>query len=174
MKRDKLYYIAVMAVLAVVLVLTLWYKRPLNIREITGVAEPETISVSIECRDAAAGVDTRELTLSAGDEGFDALLAQLDALEFRRPPTNLVRILLPFLGDADSGSKDWENGEFYRLYVTLSTPDWTGDHAPSEVIFWVDQWYYRDFGRQQTLTLAVVDGEETGQALCAQLWEQAE
>lgn len=40
MKREKLFYIGAMAVLAVVLVLTMWYKRPLNIWEVTGVAEP--------------------------------------------------------------------------------------------------------------------------------------
>lgn len=171
MKRERLFYGGAIVLLVAVLILGLWYKQPKTIREITGIAEPETVSVTIELRDASLGVEQRKLTLSAGDEGFDALMAQLDQLEFRRPPTNLLRIALPFLGDADSGEKDWEDGDFYRMDVAFSSSDWEGPTAPSQVSFWVDQWLYRDFSRQQTLPLAVVDGKETGQALCAQLWE---
>ena len=103
MKREKRFDGTAIAVLVAALILGLWYKQPKTIREITGIAEPETVTVTIERRDASQGADLRELTLSAGDEGFDALMAQLDELEFRRPPTNLLRIALPFLGDADSG-----------------------------------------------------------------------
>ena len=162
MKREKLFYGTAIAVLVAALILGLWYKQPKTIREITGIAEPETVTVTIERRDASQGADLRELTLSAG--------AQLDELEFRRPPTNLLRIALPFLGDADSGEKDWEEGDFYRMDVTFSSSDWEGPTAPSYVSFWVDQWSYRDYEHDLTLPLAV-DGKETGQALCAQLWE---
>ena len=47
MKREKLFYIGAIAVLAVVLVLTMWYKRSLNIWEVTGVTEPEALSISV-------------------------------------------------------------------------------------------------------------------------------
>lgn len=174
MKRERLFYGGAIAVLVAVLILGLWYKQPKTIREITGLAEPETVTVTIQRRDASQGVDLRELTLSAGDEGFDALMDQLDELEFRRPPTNLLRIALPFLGDADSGEKESEPGDFYRMDVTFSSSDWEGPTAPSQVSFWVDQWYYRDFSRQQTLPLAMVDGKEIGQDLCAQLWEMSQ
>lgn len=169
MKRKKLYYAAVMAVLAVILVATLIYKRPLSIREITGVAEPESITFWIELQNIISGNKIKELTLSAGDEDFDAIMTQLDELEFRRPPTNFIRMALPFLGDADSGKTDCENGEFRELTMTLSSPDGSG-----VVSFQVDRWYYRDLSRSQTLALALVDGEAIGQDLCAQLWEQAE
>lgn len=172
MKREKLFYGTAIAVLVAALILGLWYKQPKTIREITGVAEPETVTVIIQQRNVMlADIDLRKLTLSAGDEGFDALMAQLDELEFRRPPTNLLRMALPFLGDADSGEKDWEEGDFYRMDVTFSSSDWEGPTAPSYVSFWVDQWSYRDYEHDLTLPLAVVDGKETGQALCAQLWE---
>lgn len=172
MKRERLFYGTAIAVLVAVLILGLWYKQPKTIREITGVAEPETVTVIIQQRNVMlADIDLRKLTLSAGDEGFDALMAQLDGLEFRRPPTNLLRMALPFLGDADSGEKDWEEGDFYRMDVTFSSSDWEGPTAPSYVSFWVDQWSYRDYEHDLTLPLAVVDGKETGQALCAQLWE---
>lgn len=171
MKRERLFYGGAIVLLVAVLILGLWYKQPKTIREITGIAEPETVSVTIELRDASLGVEQRKLTLSAGDEGFDALMAQLDQLEFRRPPTNLLRIALPFLGDADSGEKDWEDGDFYRMDVTFSSSDWEGPTAPSQVSFWVDQWYYRDYEHGLTLPLAVVDGKEIGQDLCAKLWE---
>lgn len=171
MNREKLCYGGAIVLLVAALILGLWYKQPKTIREITGIAAPETVSVTIERRDVSQGTEQRKLTLSAGDEGFDALMVQLDELEFRRPPTNLLRIALPFLGDADSGEKDWEEGDFYRMDVAISSSDWEGPTAPSEVSFWVDQWSYRDFEHDLTLPLAVVDGKETGQALCAQLWE---
>lgn len=171
MKREKLFYGTAIAVLVAALILGLWYKQPKTIREITGIAEPDDIYISIILLDENMDMEQRELTLSAGDGGFDALMAQLDELEFRRPPTNLLRIALPFLGDADSGEKDWEEGDFYRMDVTFSSSDWEGPTAPSYVSFWIDQWSYRDYEHSLTLPLAVVDGKETGQALCAQLWE---
>lgn len=171
MKREKLFYGTAIAVLVAALILGLWYKQPKTIREITGIAAPDDIYISIILLDENMDMEQRELTLSAGDEGFDALMAQLDELEFRRPPTNLLRIALPFLGDADSGEKDWEEGDFYRMDVTFSSSDWEGPTAPSCVSFWVDQWSYRDYEHDLTLPLAVVYGKETGQALCAQLWE---
>ena len=170
MKRERLFYGGAIVLLVAVLILGLWYKQPKTIREITGIAEPDTVTVTIERRDASQGADLRELTLSAGEESFDALMAQLDALEFRRPPTNLLRIALPFLGSAAQG-KTLEEGDFHHMYITLSTSA-QGEPWPSgEVSFWVDQWSYRDFEHDLTLPLAVVDGKETGQALCAQLWE---
>ena len=171
MKREKLFYGTAIAVLVAALILGLWYKQPKTIREITGIAEPETVTVTIERRDASQGAGLRELTLSAGDGGFDALMAQLDELEFRRPPTNLLYIALPFLTELGESTKEWEDGDFQHLYITLSTST-QGEPWPSgEVSFWIDQWSYRDYEHDLTLPLAVVDGKETGQALCAQLWE---
>lgn len=173
MKREKLFYIGAMAVLAVVLVLTLWYKRPLDIREVTGVAEPETLSVTILRRNGDTEPEQRELILSAGDEGFDALMARLDELEFRRPPTNLIRIALPFLPE-NTDAKEAEDGDFQNLYLLLSAPTESGEWVSGQVSFWVDQWQYRDFDREVMLDLAVTDSEATGQALCAELWEMAQ
>lgn len=171
MNREKLCYGTAIAVLVAVLFLGLWYKQPKTIREITGIAEPDQISTLVIRFDEQMNMEQRELTLSAGDEGFDALMAQLDQLEFRRPPTNLLYIALPFLTELDESSKEWEEGDFQHLYITLSTST-QGEPWPSgEVSFWVDQWSYRDFEHDLTLPLAVVDGKQTGQALCAQLWE---
>ena len=97
MKRERLFYGGAIVLLVAVLILGLWYKQPKTIREITGIAEPDDIHISITLFDENLNAEQRELTLSAGDEGFDALMAQLDQLEFRRPPTNLLRIALPFL-----------------------------------------------------------------------------
>lgn len=173
MKREKLFYAVAFTLLAVALVLTLWYKRPLDICQITGITEPETISVSVERRDAATGTETRELTLSAGDEGFDDLLARLEEIQFRRPPTNLLRIVLPFLPES-SRSKEAEDGDFQHLNILLSSPTETGEWNSGEVSFWVDQWQYRYDDRDLTLDLAVSDSKAVGQALCAELWEKAQ
>lgn len=174
MKREKLFYIGAIAVLAVVLVLTMWYKRSLNIWEVTGVTEPEALSISVTFVDGTADTEQRELTLSAGDEGFDALLARLEKIQFRRPPTNLIRIVLPFLSDWSTGEKDLEEEDFTSLVISLeqSVPD--GDPVRGYVEFFVDQWSYRDFDRDLTLNLVVTDSKATGQALCAELWEMAQ
>lgn len=173
MKREKLFYAVAFTLLAVVLVLTLWYKRSLDIRELTGVAEPETISVSVERRDAATGMETRELTLSTGDEDFDDLLARLEEIQFRRPPTNLLRIALPFLPES-SRDKEAEDGEFQHLTISLSASEEDGTQRTGTVLFDVDQWLYQDTSRDLTLDLAVTDSKETGQTLCAELWEKAQ
>lgn len=171
MKRERLFYGGAIVLLVAVLILGLWYKQPKTIREITGIAAPDQISTLVIRFDEQMNMEQRKLTLSAGDEGFDTLMAQLDGLEFRRPPTNLLRIALPFLPGLDESSKEWEEGDFQHLYITLSTSA-QGEPWPSgEVSFWVDQWSYRDYEHGLTLPLAVVDGKEIGQALCAQLWE---
>ena len=169
--RQSHRWIITIAVLVAVLILGLWYKQPKTIREITGIAAPDNIHISIIRFDEQIHMEQRKLHLSAGDEGFDALMAQLDQLEFRRPPTNLLYIALPFLTELGESTKEWEDGDFQHLYITLSTST-QGEPWPSgEVSFWIDQWSYRDYEHSLTLPLAVVDGKETGQALCAQLWE---
>ena len=176
MKRDKLYYIVVMAVLGIILVATLIYKRPLDIQQLTGVAEPDELSINITFVDGTADIEQRVLTLSAGDEGFDPLLARLEEIQFRRPPTNLIRIALPALpeiGDT-SDTKEAEDGEFQSLTLYLSGTDESGESVSGKVTFEVDQWQYRNFDREVTLNLAVVDSKATGQALCAELWEMAQ
>ena len=178
MKRDKLYYIVVMAVLAVILVATLIYKRPLDIQQLTGVAEPKEISVFLFRQNGDTDLEERMLSLSAGDEGFDPLLARLEEIQFRRPPTNLIRIVLPFSGlpgiFADEDTKEAEDGEFQSLTLYLSGTDESGESVSGKVTFEVDQWQYRNFDREVTLNLAVVDSKATGQALCAELWEMAQ
>jgi len=169
--RQSHRWIITIAVLVAVLILGLWYKQPKTIREITGIAAPDNIHISIIRFDEQINMEQRKLHLSAGDEGFDALMDQLDQLEFRRPPTNLLYIALPFLTELGESTKEWEDGDFQHLYITLSTST-QGEPWPSgEVSFWIDQWSYRDYEHSLTLPLAVVNGKETGQALCAQLWE---
>ena len=169
--RQNHRWIITIAVLVAVLILGLWYKQPKTIREITGIAAPDNIHISITRFDEQINMEQRKLALSAGDEGFDALMAQLDELEFRRPPTNLLYIALPFLTELGESTKEWEDGDFQHLYITLSTSTQGEPWSSGEVSFWIDQWSYRDYEHDLTLPLAVVDSKETGQALCAQLWE---
>ena len=171
MNREKLCYGGAIVLLVAALILGLWYKQPKTIREITGIAAPDNIHISIIRFDEQINMEQRKLALSAGDEGFDALMAQLDELEFRRPPTNLLYIALPFLTELGESTKEWEDGDFQHLYITLSTSTQGEPWSSGEVSFWIDQWSYRDYEHDLTLPLAVVDSKETGQALCAQLRE---
>lgn len=173
MKREKLFYITAIVLLAVVLIGCLYYKRPLDIKTLTGVTEPDDIAISIILVDENMDHQQRDLTLSAGDEGFDELLTRLEEIKFRRPPTNLVRIALPFLPELGESSKEWEDGDFQHLYISLSQPGEDGERIYGSVDFWVDEWEYRDFDRDLSLPLAVENSKATGQDLCAELWEMA-
>ena len=173
MKREKLFYITAIVLLAVVLIGCLYYKRPLDIKTLTGVTEPDDIAISIILVDENMDHQQRDLTLSAGDEGFEELLTRLEEIQFRRPPTNLVRIALPFLPELGQDSREWEEGDFQHLYISLSQPGEDGERIYGSVDFWVDEWEYRDFDRDLSLPLAVENSKATGQDLCAELWDTA-
>ena len=173
MKREKIFYITAIAVLAAALVAALVYKRPLDIKTLTGVTEPDDIAITVLLVDEDMDTQQRDLTLSAGDEGFDELLARLEELRFRRPPTNLIRIGLPCLPESGGEAQKWEDGEFQHLFISLSQPGENGERVYGYVEFWVDEWEYRDFDRNLSLPLAVENAKETGQDLCAQIWEIA-
>ena len=173
MKREKIFYTAAIVLLVAALIGCLYYKRPLDIMELSGVTAPDDIAISVILTDGDMDLQQRDLTLSAGDEGFDELLTQLEAIQFRRPPTNLVRIALPFLPELGESSKEWEEGDFQHLYISLSQPGEDGEQVSGFVEFWVDEWKYRDFDRNLSLALAVEDSKATGQDLCAQIWDKA-
>ena len=169
MDRKKVLYIALMVVLVALLLFGQWYKRPLDMETITGVTDPDDLSISIIDSD----LQQRDLKLSAGDEGFDEVLAQLQVLQFRRPPTNLITSALSFLPSWDTTSKEVEDGDFQHLMITLSQPGADGERIYGYVGFWVDEWEYRDFEHGISLPLVMEDGKDIGQDLCAQLWDVA-
>lgn len=169
MDRKKVLYIALMVVLVALLLFGQWYKRPLDMETITGVTTPDHISISIIDSD----LQQRDLDLSAGDEGFDELLTQLEELQFRRPPTNLITSALSFLPSWGTTSKEVEDGDFQHLMITLSQPGADGERIYGYVGFWVDEWEYQDFEHGISLPLVIEDGKDIGQDLCAQLWDVA-
>ena len=173
MKREKIFYTTAIVLLVAALIGCLYYKRPLDIKALTGVTAPDDISISIILTDGNMDLEQRDLSLSAGDEGFEELLARLEELQFRRPPTNLIREALPFLPELGEDSKEWEDGDFQHLFISLSQPGEDGERVQGYVDFWVDEWEYRDFSRDISLPLAVADSKETGQTLCAELWDKA-
>lgn len=173
MKREKIFYITAIAVLVAVLIGCLYYKRPLDISELTGVTDPDEIAINIFLTDENMDLKQRYLTLSAGDAGFEELLTRLEEIQFRRPPTNLVRVALPFLPELGERSKEWEDGDFQHLVISLSQPGEGDERTVGTVDFWIDEWEYRDFDRDLWLPLAVENSKATGQSLCAELWEMA-
>lgn len=173
MDRKKVLYIALMVVLVALLLFGQWYKRPLDMETITGVTDPDDISISVIRQDKDMDLEQRNLNLSAGDEGFDELLAQLEELQFRRPPTNLITSALSFLPSWSTTSKEVEDGDFQHLMITLSQPGADGERVCGYVGFWVDEWEYRDFDHDISLPLVMEDGKDIGQDLCAQLWDVA-
>lgn len=173
MKREKIFYTAAIVLLVAALIGCLYYKRPLDIKELTGVTDPDDIAISVILTDGDMDLQQRDLTLSAGDEGFDELLTQLEAIQFRRPPTNLVRIALPFLPELGESSK--EGGWGLPAPVHLPEPARRGRRAGLRLCGVLGG----QSGSTGTLTgLSPCPwlwrtARATGQDLCAQIWDKA-
>lgn len=55
MKREKIFYTAAIVLLVAALIGCLYYKRPLDIKELTGVTDPDDIAISVILTDGDMG-----------------------------------------------------------------------------------------------------------------------
>lgn len=172
MKKRRLALLCLLLALAAG---ALWYARPMGIYELYPGMEADLISIHLMAVDQALEMESRDLRLSAGDPGFEALLARVEELRFRRPPTDVLLLVLPALGDAFSSStKTLEAGDIQHLYIDLAQDIGREPWRSGELSLWVDQWTYRDFGRGVSLPLALAGGKDATQALARELWALAE
>lgn len=155
--------------LAAVLGGGLWYSRPVDIYALMPGTNVDLISVSLIDIDHG-DIENRHLRLTAEDPAFAEMLSRLEALRFRRPPTNLLGQLLPFLPLTDT-VKTLEDGDIDHLYIGFAQDG--QDTYAAELGFEVDEWEYRDFRHAVSLPLSMTDGKEIGQALAHDLWELA-
>mgnify|MGYP000119759194 CR=1 FL=1 len=96
MDRKKVLYIALMVVLVALLLFGQWYKRPLDMETITGVTEPDHISISVICWDEDMNLQQRDLDLSAGDEALTSCSPSWRSCSSAvPPPTSSPAPLLP-------------------------------------------------------------------------------
>lgn len=172
-KRLSWATVLILALLAAAL---LWYSRPMGVHDLFPGMEPELIDVLIIKHNEPTLDTSREITedrylrLEAGSEDFSNLWTQLEGLRFRRPPTNPLRQMLPFLDGATSKTID---SECYHIIIGMACPRAEGQPWRSEELtFWIDRWEYRDWRHAVTLPLYLSRGKEVGQVLGQQLWEK--
>ena len=151
--------------LAVLLILggTVWYMRPVPV--VDPELEPERMQISLICTGGPWSMESRSLELDRGDPQFDELLAQMKALRFRRPPTNLILQAIPALGDLADNTKVLTQPD-YQIYVTLGT------EASSGTRFCYNLGDWMDLNHRAALPLLPVDLD--GRAWAEALWELAE
>lgn len=146
------------AVVLLLAVWSLWYARPLSVRDLMGGAAPDNAHALIF--DAELRPDFRWTTETGTfvcDEGpvMDELFSQLDGLRFHRNPLEFVLQFLPRYGVEISGKS-------FDLYAC----DRSGEGV-LELRFDGEHWRHGD-----SLPLyASRDVEEAGKSLGAWLWE---
>lgn len=148
-----------------------WYYRPADIYTLSPDLDPVLISISILRNGGGADLQDRSLRLEAGDEGFDEVLAEIEALRFRRPPTNLLFQAFPFL--TEIGTRTYPiDGYDYHIYIGLANEDstiWDGD-----ISYVLGSWEYRDYDHSVSLPLTMKDGQAVGKSLGDEWWQMAQ
>ena len=173
LKRDLPLMLAVLLALW-----CMWYARPIGVDTLFPGLEPDEISVYMsDFIEKTNDGENRSLTYTAGTPEFDDLWAEIQALQFRRSPLNVVVQALPFLDNAPTSRTGKSTGREPELDVVqfFFSQDNGQEVWRTEMLsFWSNLWYYRDFDHSVTLPLVMRDGGEIGQDLALPLWEQAE
>lgn len=151
---------SVITLAAVVLlaVWSLWYARPLSVRDLMGGANPETAHALIVNAELQSDFKWKtETGTFVCDEGpvMDELFSQLDGLRFHRNPLEVVLQFLP----RDGGEI---TGKSFNLYAY----DQSGKEI-LELYFSGEHWRHQD--RLPLYTSH--NEEEAGKSLGAWLWE---
>ena len=172
--RKYFWKIALSLVLALLILGGVWYARPVGVETLFPGLEPDQISVTVLDFDGRKQVD-RSLTYLKGTPEFDELWGEVQALRFRRPPTNVLVRALPFLkGMSPAQSKTLGEDDIDHLFLDFFQDDGLSATRTEVLSFWVDSWGYRDFDRSVTLPLRMKDGQAVGQEMAHTFWERAE
>ena len=168
LKRDLPLMLAVLLA-----IWCMWYARPIGVDTLFPDLEPDDISVTLINFNGSAHVD-RSLEFTAGTPEFDALWADIQELQFRRSPLNVVVQALPFLERiVGSYVKYPEDDDIDHLIIGFAQDNGTDTWRSEDLQFWTNSWSYRDFDHGVTLPLMMKNGHEIGQKMAHALWEQA-
>lgn len=166
-KRRTVLFLLILALLAG----SLWYARPVGLDTLYPNLEPDLIDVTLIQFNGHGHTD-RSLRLTPEDPEFAPLLRRLEALRFRRSPTNLLLQAMPFLQDLlPAAVKTTGDGEIQHLIIGLAEDTGTDAWRHADLQFRIDRWSYRDFEHGVSLPLFSKDGKTAGQALAQELWD---
>ena len=172
--KKHFWKTALLLILALLILGSVWYARPVGVDTLFPGLEPDQISVTVLDFNGSEQVD-RSLTLLKGSPEFDALWGDIQTLRFRRAPTSVLVQALPFLaGMSPAQSKTLGEDDIDHLYLNFFQGDDPSSAWMGELSFWVDTWEYRSPDHGVTLPLRMKDGYEIGQEMAHAFWEQAE
>ncbi len=166
LKRDLPLMLAVLLALW-----CMWYARPVGVDTLFPGLEPDSIYVTLIDFTGSSHED-RSLELTAGTPEFDDLWADIQELQFRRSPLNVVMQAFPFLDRPYS--KSIEDGDIAHMILDLCQVNGLPTTRTEQLRFWIDAWDYRDFDHRVNLPLVMKNAKDIGQTMAHDLWEQAE
>lgn len=155
-KRRRLVLILV---IAAALAWGIWYARPVDIYALAPeVRDPEGITIDVQ-ELTSVGEEPRFCSrgFTPEDPEWEAVLSQIGALRFRRPPWNLV---LQFLPQNTVTGRITHDGDWHiLLYVGRRGA------RSIRIQFFIDEWDYLSPHSNRNLTLWVKNSKQTGDAL---------
>lgn len=150
--------------LALLLLWSVWYARPLDLYGLMGGEAPEHLAVSVWPQAEFPAVVHGDLSLTAGEPEMGAVLERLEELRFHRNP---LEVVLRFLPQGDR-TTEVDPEKDYRIDLCA----YDGQDRPLWMLrFHINGWW-RGLGRE--LPLYVSHGQEKGRELGAFLWEMSQ
>ena len=168
-KLVKLRYTwTALALLVVIILISLWYRQPVDIYGLDSNMQAQTINISLtQLREDTTEeeFESRSLSFQKGDEGFDEALDKVESLELIRPARNLMPLPLPKKSDRTvTGDYD------YRIRIEL---EGTEDRCLTLVCD-LDAWEYRKSSYDADLPLKTTENTESSRSLGDFFWEMAQ
>lgn len=157
------------ALLIIIILISIWYRQPVDIYGLDSVLEVEEIHVSmVQVRDGIADKDleSRSVSFQRGDEGFDETLNKVETLELIRPARNLMPLPLPKKSNQDAVIEDYE----YRIRIELEGAE---DRCLTLTCD-IDDWEYRKSSYDADLPLKTTENTPDSKELGDYFWELAE
>lgn len=155
-------YLPLLGIVAVLVLWGLWYSRPVGVGTLFPDFDPDSVEVIVT--DYAVG--DRTASYSKGTPEYDAVLADVQGLSFRRSALNPLRQVLPYRGprmhscDADK-----------TLLLEFTQEDGKQNQTIYQLEFFATNWVYRaDSGK--TLPLEMTDREAVGTEMAYRYWDQ--
>ena len=147
-------YLPLLIIAAGLLLWGLWYSRPVGVETLFPGFDPDSVEVIASDHN----VSPTE-SYSKGTAEYDAVLAEVEGLRFRRSVLNPIRQILP-----DQGVRKHSDDPDYRsLVFDFIQDDGKENHAIYRLEFFVDEWFYCAVsGDAKILPLGMTDSEAVG------------
>ena len=158
-------YLPLLGIVAVLVLWGLWYGRPVGVGTLFPDFDPDSVEVIVT--DYAVG--DRTASYSKGTPEYDAVLADVQGLSFRRSALNPLRQVLPYRGPRmHSCAPDYKS-----LIFDFIQDDGKENHAIYRLEFALNQWSYCIVsGNGKFLPLGMTDSKTVGMEMAQRYLDQ--